>query len=112
MDHLADNQGQTLERFREYLGFLVKVQVAPQLQGKLDLSGVIQQTLLEAFQDLKKTDAWNEGQKAAWLRRILANNLHDEMRRWRTEARDVNRERSLEAALEESSSRIEGWLVA
>jgi RNA polymerase sigma-70 factor (ECF subfamily) len=84
----------------------------PQLQGKLDLSGVVQQTLLEAGQALGQFRGQGEGQRAAWLRRILARNLTDEVRRLRAEKRDPARERSLEEALGRSSARLEAWLIA
>ena len=43
---------------------------------------------------------------AAWLRQILANNLANAVRDLGRAKRDVGRERSLEAALDTSSSRL------
>ena len=105
-----DEAGEELERFRSYLGLLARLQLSRGLQGKIDLSGVVQQSLLEAHRAVK-------GQRdrpiqPAWLRQILANNLRDEIRKLGTAARAVSRERSLEASLEGSSSRLEAWLAA
>jgi RNA polymerase sigma-70 factor (ECF subfamily) len=107
-----DTPDQGLERFREYLALLARLHVEPHLRGKLDLSGVVQQTLLEAHQAREQLQGWAQDQQAAWLRRALANNLTDEIRKLATAARDVTRERSLEAALEESSCRLQAWLAA
>jgi RNA polymerase sigma-70 factor (ECF subfamily) len=101
-----------LERFREYLSLLARMQVDVRMQGRIDVSGVVQQTLLEAHQALAQLRGQSEAQQAAWLRRILANNLADEMRKLGTGKRDVARERSFEEAVEASSVRLQGWLAA
>jgi RNA polymerase sigma-70 factor (ECF subfamily) len=72
----------------------------------------VQQTLLEAFEARRQSPAAGAAAPAAWLRRILANNLTDEVRRLTAAGRDVGRERSLEQALGASSARLEGWLAA
>lgn len=108
----AESKKALLERYRKYLSLLARLQIDRRLQGKIDLSGVVQQTLLEAHRALPQVQAKSQGDMAAWLRRILANNLADEIRKLSTGKRDVGRERSLEAALEESSSRLGAWLAA
>lgn len=101
-----------LGQFREYLALLARMQLDARLQGKLDVSGVVQQTLLEAFQSAEQLQGRSPDEKAAWLRRALANNLADQIRRLRTDKRDVNRERTLEDAFEQSSNRVQAWLAA
>jgi RNA polymerase sigma-70 factor (ECF subfamily) len=112
MAERVQDPNRELERYREYLGLLARLQLGSRLQGKVDLSGVVQQTLLEAHQGLGRLHDQSEAQKAAWLRQILANNLRDAIRRCSAGVRDAARERSLEAALEESSSRLNAWLAA
>jgi RNA polymerase sigma-70 factor (ECF subfamily) len=104
--------GRDLERFRHYLSLLARLQVEPRLRGRVDLSGVVQQALLEAHQGRARFRGSNDAQTAAWLRKILLNNLADELRKHGAQKRDVALERSLDAALEESSARLEAWLVA
>jgi RNA polymerase sigma-70 factor (ECF subfamily) len=111
MNH-AEGSDTLLERYRKYLGLLARLHVDRRLQGKIDLSGVVQQTLLNAYRALPRFQAKSTADMAAWLRRILANNLADELRKLRTGKRDIRREQSLEAAIETSSSRLEAWLTA
>ena len=103
--------GRHLDGFREYLRLLARLQLSARLTGKIDLSGVVQQTLLEAYQ---AGDGFPSGaaQQAAWLRRALANNLTDDIRRLGSRGQERVEERSLEQALEASSARLEAWLVS
>jgi RNA polymerase sigma-70 factor (ECF subfamily) len=101
-----------LERYRPYLTLLLRLQLQPRMRGKLDLSGIVQQTLWEAHQALQRQVERGNVEPLALLRQLLANNLADEMRRVRALKRDVAREQSLDAALQQSSARLEGFLAA
>lgn len=108
----ANPPQQALHAYRDYLALLARLHVAPPLQDRIDLSGVIQTTLLEAHQAQDQLRGRTAAQVAAWLRRVLLHNLTDELRRRKADKRDVTRERSLQAALAESSARLERLLVA
>lgn len=107
-------QAPDLERFRAYLGLLARLEVAPPLRDRVDLSGVVQQTLFEAHQGLSEHPRQDraEEETIAWLRSILSHNLADELRKLTAQRRNVRQERSLERALDQSASRWEEWLVA
>jgi RNA polymerase sigma-70 factor (ECF subfamily) len=103
-----------LERFRPYLALLARLEVSPRLRDRVDLSGVVQQTLLEAHQGLgqRPRGARTDSETIAWLRSILSHNLTDVLRKLTAQRRDVRQEFSLDAALDQSASRLEQWLAA
>jgi RNA polymerase sigma-70 factor (ECF subfamily) len=100
--------GQRLENFRDYLRLLARLQLDPRLQGKLDPSDLVQQTLLKAHRSLDQFRGQSDEELAGWLRRILANTLTDAVRKFQ---RELDAERPLVEALEESSARLEAWLA-
>lgn len=109
----ADSRsGTRFERYRQYLGLLARLQLDPRLQGKVDLSGIVQQTLLEAHLAKDQVHDQPSDKRLAWLRRVLAHNLADEIRKARADKRDARREKSLQAAIEQSSLRLEAWIAA
>lgn len=108
----ADDRAPQLEGYREYLLTLARLELQSQLRGKLDPSDVVQQTLLDAHVKRQQFRGKNSAELAAWLRQILARNLVDALRRHGCAMRDVERERSLEAAIETSSLRLGSWLAA
>jgi RNA polymerase sigma-70 factor, ECF subfamily len=95
------------ERFRSYLFLLAQQGLDQKLRAKVDLSGIVQQTILEAHQAWKEVADHPTNQQAAWIRRILLHNLTDEARKWLTAARNVDLERSLE----HSSHQFNGLLA-
>ncbi|MDG1895713.1 MAG: sigma-70 family RNA polymerase sigma factor [Fuerstiella sp.] len=102
MNHAAENLEDVVERYRQYLVMLADRQLDSRLRGKLDASDVVQQTLLEAHQNYEQFRGTHEEEMIAWLRKILAHNLLDAVRGLRREKRDVDREQSIEAAIEQS----------
>jgi RNA polymerase sigma-70 factor (ECF subfamily) len=107
------NQGPSpLEKFRHYLLLLARLQLGEQFRGKLDASDVVQQTLLEAHRQRALFRGHSDAERAQWLRRILAGTLADAIRAVGRAKRDIARERSLEAALDQSSAQLAGWLAA
>jgi RNA polymerase sigma-70 factor, ECF subfamily len=106
--HSANQSANRAAAYREYLCLLVRLQLAAHWTSKVDLSGVVQQTLWDAAQSPLPE---SEAEFLACLRRMLVNNLRDEIRRQTAAKRDVRLETSLEAAVEHSSQRIDRWLA-
>ncbi len=100
------------ERFRGYLRVLARMQLDDRLRSKLDPSDIVQQTLLQAHRGLGEFRGRSDAEMAAWLRQILARNLSHAVRDFGRDKRNVARERSLRAAVDASSARLEAWLVA
>jgi RNA polymerase sigma-70 factor (ECF subfamily) len=66
-----------LEQYRAYLRLQACLDLDPKLQAKLDLSGVVQQTLLEAHLGRADFRGQGDGALVGWLRQILTRNLLD-----------------------------------
>ena len=59
---------------------------------KVNASDVVQQTMLEAYRDFHVFQGTSEKEWLAWLRKILAHNVSDFVRRYRGAKRRVSRE--------------------
>jgi RNA polymerase sigma-70 factor (ECF subfamily) len=112
MAYGEDASSLAVERFRTYLLLLARLRLGREPGNRLDPSDLVQQTLLDAHRQRKQFRGGSPAEMAAWLRGMLACNLADAWRALNRGKRDANRERSLEAALADSSSRLEAWLAA
>jgi len=80
-------------------------------ESRVDLSGVVQQTLWEACRALESCTV-GPAELPAWLRTILGRNIRDELRKAGAACRDVRREQSIEELLGQSWARLESWLAS
>jgi RNA polymerase sigma-70 factor, ECF subfamily len=78
---------------RSYLGFVARSQVETWLRRKVDASDLVQETMLEAYRDFANFQGGTEQEWLAWLKRILAHNAADFVRRFKgTAKREAGRE--------------------
>jgi RNA polymerase sigma-70 factor (ECF subfamily) len=90
---------------RSYLGLVARAQVESWMQAKVDASDLVQQTLLEAHRDFHRFDGRTEAEWLAWLRRILAHNAGDFIRRYKTSAkRQVRKEVAFKGPTDDSQA--------
>jgi RNA polymerase sigma-70 factor (ECF subfamily) len=101
-----------LEQFRHYLTLLARMQIGARHRRRLSPSDVVNATLFAAYQKRDQFRGGSAVELAAWLRRILANNLADAFRGLHRDRRDIDREHSFEADLDQSCTRLEDWLIA
>lgn len=88
------------EQYRAYLEFLAQTQTPQRLRSKIDVEGLVQQTLVEAWQQAVR------GDRLQWLKRALACNLNDELRKRYALKRGGSIEQSLDDSLNSSAQ----WL--
>ena len=100
-----------LDRYREFLRMLARLYLGPQLRAKLDSSDAIQETLLKAHQHLNQFHGQTDAEFRHWLQRILVRSLLDVVRDLGGRNANPIREQSLEAALKDSTQRLEVWLA-
>jgi RNA polymerase sigma-70 factor (ECF subfamily) len=100
-----------LEKHRERLRLVARLQFPARLRAKLDASDVIQETMLQAYEKRDVIRKMGPEQQEAYLHVILANKIRDHQRRFGTLKFDVEQERSLEAALNESATHLQEHLT-
>lgn len=101
-----------LDRFRDYLRLLARLHMGAGLKARVDPSDIVQETLLDAHKGHAQFEGRSDREIMGWLRTTLAHNLADAAKALKKAKRNVALERSLEAALGESTARLGDWLVA
>jgi RNA polymerase sigma-70 factor (ECF subfamily) len=108
-----DARGRLLEAYRGYLTLLARAQLGRRLQGKVDPSDLVQEAFLEAHRDFRQFSGQTEAELLAWLRRVLATSLADQVRRYHgTQRRDPRLEIRLAVKLDKSSEALQRGLMA
>lgn len=101
-----------LESYRGYLLVLAQAHIPQHLKHKFEPMDLVQQTLLDGHENRNQFRGKTEQEHLAWLRQILANNIHTAQRDWGRRKRDPKHERSLEAQLDASSNNLLAWLAS
>lgn len=108
----AERVNRSLQRYQAYLETMTFIQIDPRLRGKVGWSDIIQNTVIEAWQTLERIEAMESPDQKRFLRRMLLNNLKDEIDKFLAQCRDARLEKSIEAAAKESSMRLGSWIEA
>jgi RNA polymerase sigma-70 factor, ECF subfamily len=106
MTKASPDRPPALERFRDYLHLLARMQIDPRLRRDCDPSDVVQAVMLKANQGQAAFRGSTTDELAGWLRQILVNTLADQLRDRIRARRDVRREVHLAQSIDESSCRL------
>jgi len=104
--------GALLEIYRNYLRLVARSMIGAALRVKLEPSDLVQDTFLKAHREFETFVGQGEQELVAWLRRILARTLADQVKHHRRKGRDHQRQESLDALLERSDTAIQHALAS
>jgi RNA polymerase sigma-70 factor (ECF subfamily) len=96
--HNADREaiGELLEQYRDHLRAVARRRLGSLLNQRMEVSDVVQQTLIEAHQNFRQIAGAEHCELQAWLRRILQCNIANAIRdHLYTKKRALKRERSI-----------------
>lgn len=109
----ARELGELFESYRSYLRILARLQLRQRLRGKVSESDLVQLTFLRAHQAFPGFRGHSREELTAWLRRILATSLANQVRNYvGTISRRPDLERDVQAELEMSSKQLDQALFA
>ena len=98
---------------RPWLKMLAERQLPAGLRGKVDPSDIVQQTFMDAWKGQQEFRGITHAERLAWLRvilkRVILRNDRDLLK---TQKRGEGREKSLQAAIDQTSIRIENLAIS
>jgi RNA polymerase sigma-70 factor (ECF subfamily) len=104
--------GELLELYRNYLRLVARSLISTALRVKFEPSDMVQETFLKAHREFNQFVGGGEPELVAWLRRILVRSLANQVKHHRRQARDHQRQESLELLLDRSSLTIQQALAS
>ena len=105
--------GQLLERYRNYVGLLVRLQVGRRLRTKVDVEDMLQEISLEIHRKIGLFRGRSEREFLTWIRRLIGSILANQVRHYLgTKSRDARLERALVDDLDQSSRALNEGLIA
>lgn len=92
----TDARNQLLTQLRTYIALVAQRQKAPELQAKFGHSDLVQESMAMAVQKFDQFEGSCEAELLAWVKAILENEIKQARRSFRSEKRDVFRERPMD----------------
>jgi RNA polymerase sigma-70 factor (ECF subfamily) len=105
--------GRLLERYRNYMGLLIRLQIGRRLRAKVDIEDLMQEIWLEIHRKITLFRGGSEREFLTWARRVIGAILANQVRHYLgTKCRDLRLERALADELDQSSRALNENLVA
>jgi RNA polymerase sigma-70 factor (ECF subfamily) len=101
-----------LQRYYNFVNSLARSRFPAHLRSKLDPDDVVQETFLRAQKADGALEARTEKEARVFLRKVFRTTLLDQIRIFDRGRRSTAMEQSIDAARDESSTRLEAWLAA
>jgi len=92
----VDAREQLLTQLRSYVALVAGNRTTPGLQAKLGNSDLVQESMAIAVEKFDQFEGSSEAELFAWVKTILENEVRQAKRAFRSEKRDIFRERSLD----------------
>ena len=109
---MAPSIAESLERYRPLLRLRVRqLQLDPRLKRLWDSSDIVHDVYCRALEKHDQFRGEPGGELVRWLQRILDNIVTDKIRAAHADKRDIDREQAMEAAVTQSSLRLDAFLA-